>query len=167
MKYIDKLSQMVDGEGYSCLFQTLDEIIFTSKNPLDQNRIKGALNLRRELGGRGPGKQATVLEVLVTLAYKGASDILCGDDGEDRTAELFWLMMHNLGLDQFDDDHWRDEDLDVVAEVVYILLSRRYNPDGTDGSMFPIPDDNRDHRKAQLWDQLNWYLWENYKYEWR
>lgn len=158
---------MVDGSGYDNLLSTLDEIIFTSKNSLDQNRITDALNLRRNLGGRGPARPVTVLETLVAISYRGANDILCGENGEDRTAELFWLMMHNLELDQFDDEHWQDRDLDIIAEVIYILLSRRYNPDGTDGSMFPIPDDNRDHRKAQLWDQLNWYLWENYKYEWR
>lgn len=158
---------MVDGTGYDNLLSTLDELIFTSKNSLDQNRITDALNLRRNLGGRGPAKPVTALEAFVALAHRGANDILCGENGEDRTAELFWLMMHNLELDQFDDNHWRDEDLDIIAEVIYILLSRRYNPDGTDGSLFPIPDDNRDHRKAQLWDQLNWYLWDNYNYEWR
>lgn len=158
---------MVDGSGYDNLLSTLDEIKFTSKIPLDQNRITDALNLRRNLGGRGPARPVTVLEILVALAYRGANDILCGENGEDRTAELFWLMMHNLELDSFHDDQWESDDDEWVADTIYILLSRRYNPDGTDGSMFPIPDDNRDHRKAQLWDQLNWYLWENYKYEWR
>ena len=167
MNYTDKLSRIVDGEGYDYLFACLDDIVFFAKNPLDENRMEGALNLRRELGGRRYDEEVTVLEVLVALAHKGANDILCGDDGEDRTAELFWLMLHNLKLDSLDDEHWCQHDVDAVSEVIYIFMSRRYNPDGTDGSLFPIPDDNRDHRKAQLWDQLNWYLWEYYNYEWR
>lgn len=167
MNYIDKLSNIVDGEGYDYLFACLDDIIFEVKNPLDWNRVEGALNLRREIGGRRHDEEVSVLEVLVVLAIKGANDILCGDEGEDRTAELFWLMIHNLELDELDDEHWGGYDYDHVRDVIYIFMSRRYNPDGTGGSLFPIPDDNRDHRKAQLWDQLNWYLWENYQYEWR
>lgn len=166
MRYVDKLNLMIDGNGYNELLECLDSIEFFSDIPLDENRIKGALNLRAELGGRGQSKPVTVLEVLVAMSYKAANDILCGEEGEDRTAELFWLMMHNLELDHYSDDYWGGYDGKNVDTTIYILLTHRYNPDGTGGSLFPIPGDTRDHRKAQLWEQLNWYLWEEYNYEW-
>ena len=168
MKYVDKLISIVDGESYYGLLTTLDSIDFYSNIPLDSNRVEGALNLRRKLGGRSDRRPVSVFEVLVAMAQRGATDILCGEEDEDRTAELFWLMMHNLELDEYPDEDWDiSYCIKEVETTIYILLSRRYNPDGTGGSMFPIPDDYRDHRKAQLWDQLNWYLWEEYNYEWR
>ena len=86
---------------------------------------------------------------------------------EDRSVEWFWMFLHNLDIDSYSDENWIDGDEETVMEILAVFVNRLYSYDGTNGSLFPIPGDRRNHVRMQLWDQLEVYMWENFNYEWR
>ena len=81
-------------------------------------------------------------------------------DAFDGPAHFFGILMHNAGLDIFD-----EEDLDMRPESVRIawekririILEREYDEYGN-GGLFPCPKGGiqiGDQRKKSLWQQMN------------
>lgn len=154
----------VEGRDYTHLLSVLDSFIFVAIHRLDNNRIEDALNMRdRRCRRKTP---PSTFEVLVALAERCETDVMTSGE-EDRTSEWFWMFIHNLELDTYSDENWCDEDYDTVMEILAVFVNRLYSMDGTNGSLFPIPGDSRNHIRMQLWDQLQFYMWANFNYEWR
>ena len=165
--YFQYLCDIIDGSNYYNLLWLLHNREFLVLVDGDYNRTKDALILRDGYVKAGMDKDATILEVLVSLSIRTEHDIMHDDHAGDRTPEWFWMMMSNLGLSgpEWTDDRWDDIKIDKVVDTLIIFNERRYNRDGTNGGLFPLRSSRRDLRKVELWYQLNWYLLENYEYE--
>lgn len=102
-------------------------------------------------------KPCSVLEMLVGLSIRMNNDFV-GDPAEEKPDIIFWEMICNLKLDQFDNDHF---DSEMVDEIVQDWLDREFAYDG-EGSIFPIKNPFRDQREIEIWSQMNDYIEENY-----
>lgn len=100
----------------------------------------------------------SVLEMMIALAKRAEDYIMADPEYGDRTAVWFWDMIHNLGLDKYDDGHFFEPDVDHILDV---FLHRKYDIFGHGGA-FPVHNSSRDFRQADLWWQLNAYLEERF-----
>jgi len=102
----------------------------------------------------------TVLEMLIGLAKRVEEDLL-GSPFEHSTAECFWILIENLGLEWCDDVWIEQHGAKEVDEKVMILLERRYSYDG-DGGLFPLRMAQKDQRRVEIWYQMSAWIIENY-----
>ena len=77
---------------------------------------------------------------------------------EKSTAQWFWVLINNLGLDTFTDENF---DMEAVQEKVQIFLDRKYEKNG-EGGLFPLKNPKEDQRRIEIWYQMSAYLFENY-----
>ena len=107
----------------------------------------------------------TMLEMIIGIS-KRMSEQLMDKDGEDKTAQYFWEIIGNLGLDCLDDDNFGWETglaPKNIGKTCEILCKRQYNPDGTGGGMFPMPGLlGINQKKMEIWYQMQEYI--NWKY---
>lgn len=147
---------------YSLLLEKLFETEFTWKIPLDANRAKDGLNLRRDyiyefnLNYWPEDLETTpcsILEVMIALASRCEIDIMNDPDIGNRAPEWFWEMIESLELIEMTNDNFND---DYVDWILARFLNREYEPNGR-GSLFTI---NRhvDMRRIEIWYQLQYYL---------
>ena len=136
----------------------------------DVDREKDGLELRKEwpndsLDGEFHIIPCTILEMIIGIS-KRMSEQLMDEDGEDKTAQYFWEIIGNLGLDCWDDDNFGWETglaQKKIAKTCEILCKRQYNPDGTGGGMFPMPGVfGINQKKMEIWYQMQEYI--NWKY---
>lgn len=164
--YIDWLLNFVCDEqskaSYNYLMETLFYTEFVAIMERDENRAEDGLNLRYDycdafgeeynviyhLDGR-----CSVLEMLISLAIRIERSIMT-DFETDGTGFWFWNMITNLGLLEFDDSRFSD---DQVAENIGKFLNRTYDADGK-GGLFWVPNTKKDMRKMEIWFQMNEYL---------
>lgn len=166
---IDICGKRFDGKLYLNLLTRLWSTDFYAVIPMDENRIEEALKLRYEFAhsvgmneddadawiSENLLDECNLLEILINLASRCA--FLIGtstDDGSKVEHIWFWRMIANLGLTKYDDDHWSSRSVD---EAIYILLDRKYAPNG-EGGLFPIFGSERDERKVELLYQMYKYL---------
>lgn len=165
MSYFNYLSSIIDGDEYSFLLRALDDEEFLVKVRGDENRLYDILQLRESYDGNVERVSPTVLELLVSLAILCENKIMRGDE-DDRTPEWFWMMITNLGLNQYNDIYCSNNinaEYDI-KRVINTFVERTYKRNGVGGA-FPIPDIKKDMRRTELWYQMNWYMAENFKYE--
>ena len=107
----------------------------------------------------------TIFEMIIGIS-KRMSEQLMDEDGEDKTAQYFWEIIGNLGLDCWDDDNFGWETglaPKNIGKICEILCKRQYNPDGTGGGMFPMPGVlGINQKKMEIWYQMQEYI--NWKY---
>ena len=124
----------------------------------DRNRAADGISLRREYAFENNGKDYTfspgwfnvdcsMLEMLIALAKRMSiqTDI--------STDQCFWHLMRNIGL------HENSSHTEVV-EASDKIVSRSYNPDGTNGGLFPLEDPDKDQRQVELLYQMYAYILE-------
>lgn len=158
-------SKEIPVERYSKLLDYLFHRDFTWYVRSDENRAGDALHLRQEYedeenifdGSSFHDQQVNVLEVLAALAIRCEYEIM-GEPGEENPSHWFWLYLQNLGLMEFDDDHFNYATVDFV---VGNWIHRRYNHDGF-GGIFPVENCVIDQRRSELWLQMHQYLLRNY-----
>lgn len=157
--YFYALVDRINGYGYEDMLSVLYNTPFTSRIPKDNNRLKDCIALRDRYGyfNRQDGN---CFEIFVCLALD-MDELLRDQDHGDRTEEWFWLMMTNIGLVNYDNNNFNEKE---VENIIDIFVKRKYKTDGR-GGPFPLryPRDNM--RKTDLWYQLNWYVNENFEYE--
>lgn len=100
--------------------------------------------------------QTTLLEVLIALSRR------CVDIADTaapfNATGWFWEFLKNLGLTNFDDQHWNRR---AVQEIVRGFLANEI-------SVFPIRSDayrryqDKDWNEISLWYQMQFYIEENY-----
>lgn len=132
--------------------------------PNDDNRAVDGQDLRlrflEEKGITNPPKdwmwlQCSVLEMLIALAKHMAFEA----DGEPY--EWFWLLIKNLGLDQYKSNHRVPKE--AIDEVLDAVIWRTYSPDGS-GGLFPLSYPQQDQREVEIWYQMSAYLLETGAY---
>ena len=139
----------------------------------DIDRKKDGLELRKEqiyeLYEAQLTYPCTMLEMIIGIS-KRMSEQLMDEDGEDKTAQYFWEIIGNLGLDCWDDDNFGWETglaHKKIAKTCEILCKRQYNPDGTGGGMFPMPGLlGINQKKMEIWYQMQEYINWKYRIEW-
>lgn len=147
------------------LMNELHKIPFIYLIPRDANRDEDGLSLRREYADllrlyRIPfeGMPASVLEVMAAIAIRVDGEYI-GNPHDERPDLFLYEMVKNLGLLVFDDRNFNSES---VHKIINTWLYREFRSDGL-GSPFPIQNDTRDQREFEIWDQMNHYIFENYR----
>ena len=161
----EKGQRMSYGKMLDHLFRTQ----FTYIIDMDANRISDGIDLRYRYG-RERGEHdsviasvldiypCNVLEVLVALCIRIESVM---DDPQvgNRTGYWFWILLDNLNLTSMSDVYYNKE---YVDKVLYIFMERKYRMDGSGGGIVWLKHPRRDVRFVELWEQVGWYLSENY-----
>ena len=174
-EWLMELAGLKDYGGFSywLLSKDLHSIDFTWSIELDENRNADGKSLREDYfyDCDFPSEEfdeilyrenASVLEVLVALARRMDFEMSDPDDPTDKTADFFFEMLENLGLDQYDDENYYDLGGESeVCHVIDIWLRRAYKPDGR-GGLFPLACPDDDQRDIQIWYQMMAYLEENH-----
>lgn len=148
--------------SYRKLFKQLYETEFKFTVLMDINRAKDGVDLRYRFAMLkeddsivkildGP---CSVLEMIIALAIRCEDSIMDDTRYGDRTAQWFWIMLHNLGIDNMLDDNYDEK---YVDEVLHRFIERRYSPDGK-GGLFYIRNSPEDLRDVEIWIQLLWFL---------
>lgn len=153
------------GAEYQKLFKYLDEVIYTSDKPFDDNVIEYGRDVTKNVEGRET-EDVTVLAVLVGLAIKIENDLMYDESAGDRTSEWFWKMINNLSID-YDDEHWNKNREEQIDTAIDIWVNRRYNRDGSGGGLFTIKSRLYDMKKESIWMQANHWVDEAYGYEYK
>lgn len=163
--YFERLKWLIDAEGYEKLIDVMYKTDFWSDNDLDQNLIDNTIDYRWSNGYVGTDK-VSVFEVLVVLCVDIERKIMHATGAGDRTPEWFWVIMRNLKLDRYSDERWNRRSEGEIMKILDNFLSRNYTKRG-EGGPFPIKSGGKDCQKADLWRQMNWYLDENFRYEFK
>lgn len=151
--------------SYRKLFECLHNIEFTYKVLLDGNRAQDGIDFRYRFGYEvGYSREdveryfgdrpCSVLEMMVSLAFRCEEQIMDDSDFGNRTGQWFWNMVVSLGLGGMNDSRF---DQAYVENAIFRLLNRDYDYDGK-GGLFTIPSTQRDMRTAEIWTQMMWYL---------
>lgn len=160
---------------YDILFDQLYDTAFEWVLDNDGNRESDARHLREEYAYRAKLMfrdewllwDASVLEVLASLSFDMV-DCVCEYPGDFEASTGFWIMMENLGLDNFSDDIYMtkygfegfDRTRKDVERILNRWLKRRFTKTGK-GSPFPRRRGVEDQRYVEMWYQLNGYVIDN------
>lgn len=167
-RYFEWMYQLVCGDiklSYRRLLTRLNEIEFTYLIGLDGNRAEDGIELRYRFGYETDidcsvisayldDHPCSVLEMMLALSIRCEEHIMANPDIGDRTSQWFWAMVRNLGLGSMSGSRY---DQKTVDSIVYRMLDRKYQRDGT-GGLFAIPNCTRDLRTTDIWYQMCWYL---------
>lgn len=96
-------------------------------------------------------EDASWLEVLTALSRR-----LSFADERASSAEWFWRLLANAGIDYPDSEYIKDAPL-RVAEKLDMLNNRTYDINGN-GGLFPLERTDVDQRQVELWYQMQYYL---------
>ena len=167
--YFEWMYNLACGNRYSKnishrkLLSFLHEVEFIYLLPMDENRARDGIDLRRRFSlitehddilTRYLDGPCSVLEMLVSLSIRCEESIMDDPSIGDRTTQWFWGMIVNLGLGSMTDERF---DIDLANDVIFRFLNREYEPDGR-GGLFTIHDCPYDLRTVEIWYQMNWYL---------
>lgn len=154
-------------KGYENLLRYLHEIPYEWDPlvPFDENRGRDGEAQRyyffKSIGIKGGNFEypCSVLEMLVAFAVRFGTDWL-GYDEEDMNEHyerVFWLFIHNLGLDEMS-DKWEfyHEDYgfyEKIDEIIGFWLKREYKNDGI-GSIFPLKKRAKGYNRLEMYKQI-------------
>lgn len=174
MSYFDWLVMTVaphyyQREKYSELLFVLYRTEFYWTIARDRNRAIDGLDLRgkyeRDTGEYCDAEGGcSVLEMLIALAIRCEKELMYDPELGDRTDLWFWMMIENLGLDEFDSGIYEDSPAFFEEEIQYILerfMDRKYGKNG-EFCAFPISFFDPNFRKMELAYQLNYFIKEKF-----
>ena len=150
--------------SYRKVLEYLHDVEFTYSIPRDIDRAEDGKALRYRFAYENDYEGAekyldgpcTILELMVSMAIR-CEEIMDDTAYGDRTAQWFWRMMINLGIDDMTNSRF---DVYYVSEVIDKFLNRDYDPDGR-GGLFRVRHCDYDLRHVDLWRQMTWFLDEN------
>ena len=120
----------------------------------DANRAADGLAIRKlYLSDADDTKPCSVLEMLTALSFRIERDIT-GEPGNDHPEHWFWEMLDNLGLLEYTDDHYDEDEVDTTLDI---WMNREYRMDGR-GGLFPVRYALYDMRDLPIWEQFALYL---------
>ena len=172
--YFDWLYNIIDDSDYRYedLINHIHNYQFNEETATlidrDRNRIEDAKQLRedfiteqlsredKDLVDIFRNQSCSLLEVLIALADRMEDVMKIG-----RFPIWFWEMLSNLGLEEFDNEHFNRRSLKKVDEIINRWYDHGYDYDGV-GGLFPLKDPPKDQRKEEIWYQMSAYLVENY-----
>ena len=151
-----------EGYSYVDLLSFLHDIEFTYTIYKDSNRAEDGIDLRYRFAMNrsldnidkyldGP---CSVLEMMVALAIRCEECIMDDPRYGDRTAQWFWKMITNLGLNGMIDGRFDDR---YAKDIIDRFLNREFEPNGR-GGLFTIRNCDYDLRYVEIWAIMLWYL---------
>lgn len=151
------------GHSFFFLFKELDRIPFKWVIARDENRAVDVERLREDILGRYwremlAREEPSVLEVLVELSVRMAYNLI--PTKRNGEVECLWVMLKNLGLDKYDDEHYETYYGQKIHDIVYFWMERQFGRDGR-GSPFPLRCTKKNQKRVELWYQMHAYLEEN------
>lgn len=168
-EYYEWLCDMVGidrgDKSYYFLAKSLQTKNFYWSVPNDDNRGSDVIQLRTKyFAGFIPKNPCSVFEVLIGIAIR-FEEMMAEPEKGNRTAEWFWMMIHNLKLDIHDDVFYYDPDSERYIDAVLTkMLDRTYTRNGN-GGLFPLKKAKKDQRKVEIWYQMCTYLTDNYFFD--
>jgi len=166
-EYFYYICQLVDApDEYDSLLKFLYGRPFTYTIPMDANREADGIELRYRFGydenipssliaSELDNKECSVLEMMAALTLRVCQII---DDSNEEMGNIFGAMIRSLGL--AGQVNSRFNELYCMARIE-AFLKRDYLPDGK-GGIVTLIEPPRDLRGVELWDQVLWWLNENY-----
>lgn len=158
-------------KNYSSLLTQLYETPYEwdRTQPLDENRYVDGLNLRETFAYKmklpedivygaieGP---CSMLEMLCAFGVRIDNDIMANTaTGYDHGYYWIQKMMRNLGVLRYENSYWNSG---AVAAIISDFHAKNYSADGL-GGLFYIPNSQRDLRTMNIWDQMCYYICQNY-----
>lgn len=136
--------------------------------PADENRALDGLNLRNQYiqhTGEEPDilfERCSWLELLIALSRR-ISFVLCEESDSKHASQYFWMLLHNLGIDNLDDNcpGWGDEKAEIyIWNVLKKAENRSYTRSGF-GGIFPLKYSQNDQREVEIWYQMHAWISEN------
>lgn len=124
----------------------------------DAFRVRKAQELRNLECDHPDNRPVSCLEVMISIATEAEEKIMRDSSFGDRTSTWFWIMIDNLGLSRFTDEHF---DTYEVEEILNKFVNRKYHKNGR-GSIAFTKKSKKNFRKLDIWQQFNIYLSENY-----
>lgn len=153
-------------ECYASALRLLYRTQFIALLPMDENRKKDSSYLRTLYSEIDPmmadwihEDNASVLEVMITLAIRMEIEYMNDDEEIDNTPEWFWEFFCNLGLSDLMESAYNER---LATNIINRFLQRRYSPDGI-GNLFCIPYSLKDLRELDIWTQMMEYVNEKVK----
>lgn len=151
-----------EGYSYKDLLSYLHDIEFTYTIRKDSDRAEDGVDLRYrfmyDTGHKfldesleGP---CSVLEMMVALAIRCEEQIMDDPRYGNRTAQWFWKMISNLGLNGMADGRFDEY---YAEEAIDRFLNRDYEPNGS-GGLFTVRNCDYDLRYVEIWVIMLWYL---------
>lgn len=145
--YLCGLAGLVES---SRIATVLDDINYTWRNPLDENRAEAGKNLRRKFANSEGLEindirvgECSVLEMLVAVSVELAETY------DNYSEDWFSEIADNLGI------------VGCSCEKIRFIITKwligDYDKHGN-GTPFPLTNDEKDCRTMQLHDQMNAYL---------
>ena len=169
--YFEWLCDLVDANYYdeNISYEKLMRYLF--KKPFnyilerDSNRYEDGINMRYLFGSyRGfdqsmigsylDGADCSMLEMMVALSMRCENIMSDSDKYGDQTSTWFWEMIESIGLDEYDDDNYDEEEVDALVDI---CIDRNYEADGR-GGFFTVHNAPGDLRDVEIWTQMCWYL---------
>lgn len=162
--YLSYLKEKVgmDTYSYDTLLNFLLHYEFWWCLESDGNRAVDGIELRtlysNETGlSSGMGEEpCSVLEMFVALSLRIEQDVT-GEPGDDHPEIWFATMLANLDILKSNQDF----STRYTSDVLDRWMGRNYGADGS-GSLFPLRRCSEDQRLIPIWDQLAWYINENF-----
>lgn len=166
MTYLDWLKSQVNyfivDSPHDMLLNRLHDFPFIPVIERDQNRAADGIHLRDEYfkdfgeDGMVIDTRCSFLEFLIALARR--MNYIYADIHEDRTKDMFWTLIRNLGLEWLTDEEFlMDGGETAVACAVTRINHREIKPNGFYG-LFPLQNPREDQRNVEIWYQMNQYL---------
>ena len=147
--------------SYTKLLGILFDTPFVYTHEYDYNRMIDGEELRNIYIYDGGDEEiskwnepCTVLEVLIALAFK-MQQMTDNPDIYYSVGYWFWVMMYNLGLDDFTNSNINKH---KVLSVINIFMNRKYRYNGEGGNIFVISNTNEDLREMEMWYQMCHFL---------
>ncbi len=156
--------------SYRKLLYFLYTQTFVAIVPMDENRVSDGIDFRYRFGYENgysdeyikrylDTKECSVLEVMISLAYRVEEQIMDNTDFGNRTGQWFWSMIVSLGLGSMHDDRFDQIYCELIVDD---FVNRNYNYNGR-GGLFTLSNPYDDMTKVDIWCQFMWYLNENFK----
>ena len=162
-----KNQAMGQDRSYDELLDFLYEKTYFFTLRMDENRAEDGIELRYiyemengidDESGLDPGRDCSMLEMMVGLARRCENQIMVDMEEGAQPERWFMVMLTNLGLLDFVNEEF---DVRKVNDIIERFLSHRYSYFG-EGSLFYVRYPRNDMRKTDLWYQAMWYFTENY-----
>lgn len=168
MSYFDWLCMIDIPDGdqrveYAKLMCVLMDTEFRWVIRRDENRAMDGLELRdiyeeetgEDCDESGP---CSVLEMLTALAIRCNDEIMYDPDDPKRADRWFWMMIQNLRLDIFTNNHFNEG---KISQKIENFMDRNYGQNGQNCPFF-LSKNVHGFVHMEIWYQLNHYLMEKY-----
>lgn len=156
-----RVRSAIKGRSYWQVLRKMYQTEYVWFIPNDDNRVEDGLELRYrfvtdlDIDADEDWMQlgCSFLEMLIALSERFSFE------SEMSVPECFWILVKNLGLDNYPDSSFMDHE-DEIGDILDRVIWRTYSDDGA-GSLFPIRGATK-MAEMEIWYQMQNYILELY-----